>query len=392
MSINRRTFLKDSTTIAAGGLIGLTSFGRLSFAGSQGGGQLIDSTPAADGYRMPGEFEPHEAIWLVWPESTEWRFDGKIAEKVIAELATAIAGDIKVRLAASRKQAARVRSLVPDNVEVVEINAGTGWVRDDGPTFVINDKGDRRGVDWEFNEWGFPESYRDTSKAARRILKHEMADRYRAPLVMEGGSIHSDGQGTIITTEECLLNPNRNPDLTKLDIEENLKSYLGAKKIVWIPRGVFEDSTSGHVDNMCCFVRPGEVLLTWTDDQGDEQYDRSRQALDILEASTDANGTPFTVHKLQQPGPLFTTQEEKYSLPDGRDGEVEDRMPASYINYILTNRRVIFPLLDPEIDPIATETFARVFPDHEIIGVPGREILLHGGNFHCISQNLPLPA
>lgn len=368
-------------------LMGLTG---LSFAGSRKLSLLLNSIPTSDGFRMPGEFEPHEAIWLVWPEAAEWRLGGKYAEKVITDLATAIAGDIQVRLAVSPRQAARVRSLVPDTIEVVEImNTGTNWVRDDGPTFLIDDKGGRRGVDWTFNEWGYPESYWDTNRTAKRVLEHEQAERYRAPLVLEGGSIHSDGHGTIITTEECLLHPNRNPDLSKQEIEEYLKSYLGAKKVIWLPVGVFEDSTSGHVDNLCCFARPSEVILTWTDDQSDPQFDRSRQALEVLEASTDANGSRLTVNKLHQPGPLFITEEERASMPEARIGEVEDRLPASYVNYILTNRRVIFPLLDLKTDSRARETFARVFPKHTIIGVEGREILIHGGNFHCISQNLP---
>lgn len=398
MQIYRRTFLTGSAAAA----VGFLSLGGVSLARNQKITPFVGSTPIADGFRMPGEFEPQEAIWLVWPETSEWRHRGKPAEKAITKLAQAISGDIPVRLAVSKAQASKVRSMMPSGVEVVEINAGTGWVRDDGPTFLINDKGDRRGVDWVFNDWGYPEQEKDTSTTAQKLINHEKAVRYRAPLVLEGGSIHSDGQGTIITTEECLLNPNRNPGLTKKDIEDHLKNYLGAKKIIWLPFGVFKDSTSGHVDNMCCFAAPGEVLLTWTDDQDDEQYERSRKALEVLEASTDANGSRFKVHKLHQPGPLYMTEGERNSMPDSmldedewdeetmdEEDRFEDRMPGSYINYILTNNRVIFPLLDPQTDPIAKETFARAFPKHEIIGVEGREILLHGGNFHCISQNLP---
>lgn len=349
----------------------------------------LDSLPRVDGFRMPGEFEPHEAIWLVWPEQPEWRLGGKLAEKAYVQLAAAIAGDITVRLAVTQAQSARVRALMPSNVDIVEIDGGSGWIRDDGPTFVINDAGERRGIDWIFNGWGFPEEGGYKEGTAKKLLTHEKALRYRAPLVLEGGSIHSDGRGTIITTEECLLNPNRNPGLSKQQIEEHLKNYLGARKVIWVPRGVFKDSTSGHVDNMCCFVKPSEVLLTWTDDQKDPQYQRSLEALKVLESSTDADGAKITVHKLYQPGPLFTTEAERKSMPGAEEGDVEHRMPGSYINYILTNKRVVFPMLDPVMDARAKETFSKVFPQREIIGVPGREILLHGGNFHCISQNLP---
>lgn len=384
MFINRRTLLAGTAlTIGAG------SLPFLGMAQKKTGSTLLNSTPQADGFRMPGEFENHEAIWLVWPESPEWRYRGKLAEPVIAELAAVISEDMDVRLVVSRREAARVRNLVPDSIEIVEMNGGTNWVRDDGATFLINDAGERRGIDWEFNDWGYPDDYWDTSKMARRMLKKESADRYRAPLVMEGGSIHSNGRGTILTTEECLLNPNRNPDLSKTDIENHLKEYLSAQKVLWLPRGVFEDSTSGHVDNMACFVGPSEVILTWTDDRSDPQYERSAEALRVLESSTDAQGNRIKVHKLYQPGPLFVTDEERNSMPDSRAGEIEERMPASYVNYILTNNRVVYPMLDPEMDQEAERTFARAFPTREIIGVPGREILLHGGNFHCISQNLP---
>ncbi len=177
------------------------------------------------------------------------------------------------------------------------------------------------------------------------------------PLVLEGGSIHADGQGTVITTEECLLNPNRNPDLDKEQIGGYLQTYLGAENIIWLPRGVCKDVTSGHVDNMGCFVRPAEVLLTWTDDPNDEQYERSWETLELLEASTDARGRGFTVHKLHQPGPLYETEEERATFPEWRQNEFEwnqGRLAGSYINYILTNRRVIFPLLDPEYDGVTS--------------------------------------
>jgi len=354
---------------------------------------------------MPGEFERQEAVWLVWPEAPDWRLEGEPAKEVFAELAAAIAGDISVRLGVTASQAAKARSMVTGSVEVVELTAGTGWIRDDGPTFLIDDGGARRGVDWDFNIWGYAGQSRfsknftsylmnDANEAAQRLLEYEGADCYRAPLVLEGGSIHSDGLGTVITTEECLLNPNRNPNLEKEEIEEYLKSYLGAKKIIWLPLGVYMDVTSGHVDNMCCFVRPSEVILTWTDDPNDEQYERSHQALEILEASTDASGAHFTIHKLHQPGPLYYTDEEIASFPYAEEivEESELRLAGSYVNYILTNRRVIFPLLDPEYDRNASEILARVFPEHEVIGLESREILLHGGDLHCISQQLPARA
>jgi agmatine deiminase len=387
--------------------LGLSGYGALRFGRRRKLIPSIESTPSADGFRMPGEFERQEAVWLVWPEAPDWRLEGEPAKEVFAELAAAIAGDIPVRLAVTASQAAEARSMVTDSVEVVELTAGTGWIRDDGPTFLIDDGGARRGVDWDFNIWGYAGQSRfsknftsylmnDANEAAQRLLEYERADCYRAPLVLEGGSIHSDGLGTVITTEECLLNPNRNPNLEKEELEEHLKNYLGAKKIIWLPHGVYMDVTSGHVDNMCCFVKPSEVILTWTDDSNDAQYERSHRALEILEASTDASGAHFTVHKLHQPGPLYYTDEEIASFPSWYSEELVEesdrRLAGSYVNYILTNHRVIFPLLDPEYDRGAGETLARAFPEHEIIGLESREILLHGGDLHCISQQLPARA
>jgi len=386
--------------------MGLCGYGGLRFGRRRKLIPVVDSTPIADGFHMPGEFERQEAVWLVWPEALDWRMGGEPAQKVVAELAAAIAGDIPVRLAVTAAQSARARSMVTGSVEVVEIIAGTGWIRDDGPTFLIDDDGTRRGVDWDFNNWGYAGQSRfsknfasylmnDSNEAAQRLLDYEGADCYRAPLVLEGGSIHTDGRGTIITTEECLLNPDRNPHLGKEEIEEYLKSYLGAGKVIWLPEGVYKDVTSGHVDNMCCFVRPAEVLLTWTDDPNDAQYERSHRALEILEASTDASGSRFTIHKLHQPGPLYMTEQEIASFPEWITEELEwskGRLAGSYVNYILTNHRVIFPLLDPEYDRRASETLARAFPKHEIIGLESREILLHGGDLHCISQQVPAMA
>ena len=364
----------------------------------------IDSTPTADGFRMPAEFERQEAIWLVWPEARIWRRRGRPAQEVVVELANAIAEDTPVRLAATSGQAARVRAAVSGSVEVVEMSAGTGWVRDDGPTFLTNDLGERRGVDWDFNLWGFGGMNRlakgvssfltgGPAEAAQRILQYEGAAGYRAPFVLEGGSIHSDGEGTVITTEECLLNPNRNPQLSKEQIDQNLRSYLGAEKVIWLPLGVFKDGTSGHVDNMCCFARPAEVLLTWTEDSDDEQYERSHEAFEILAGSTDARGRRLSVHKLHQPGPLFASESERQSMPSGSEREFEwsgGRLAGSYVNFVLTNRLVIVPLLDPEHDDAAKEMLASLFPTREVVGVESREILLHGGNLHCISQQVPV--
>ncbi|CAB1055101.1 Agmatine deiminase (EC 3.5.3.12) [Spiroplasma endosymbiont of Danaus chrysippus] len=176
----------------------------------------------------------------------------------------------------------------------------------------------------------------------QRITKTK--EKYGKSIVLEGGSIHQDGEGTIYTTEECLLNPNRNPDLTKEEIEEHLKQYLNAQKIIWIPRGVYNDETSGHVDNLLHIITPGHVVLTWTDDKNDPQYERSLEALTFLKNSTDAKGRKIKVTKLHQSAPLFITKSEaenREKSPRFANRTEGFRMPASYVNFYITNKTII---------------------------------------------------
>jgi agmatine deiminase len=222
----------------------------------------LDSTPARDGYRMPGEFEPHSGCWMAWPERPDnWRQDAAPAQEAFAGVAEAVAACEAVTMAASDAQFERCRAMLPSSVRVVEVSTDDAWMRDIGPTFVVDGAGGRRGVDWRFNAWGGHDGglyhpWDRDERAARKVLEVEGADRYRAPLVLEGGAIHVDGEGTVLTTEQCLLNPNRNPNLVREEIEQLLCGYLGAEKVLWLGSGVIEDETDGHVDNLACFARP----------------------------------------------------------------------------------------------------------------------------------------
>ena len=237
----------------------------------------LSSTPRDDGFRMPGEFEPHEKCWMLWPRRGDtWRLGAKPAQAAFAEVAAAIAAFEPVSVGASPDQWENARAMLPDAVRVVEISSDDAWMRDVGPTFVVDGGQETRGVDWHFNAWGgleggiyFP--WAQDSLVARKVLEIEAINRYRAPLVMEGGSFHVDGQGTLITTAECLLNANRNPKMTREQIETCLQDYLNIEKVIWIDKGVYMDETDGHVDNLCCYLKPGEVLLTWTDDPDDPE-------------------------------------------------------------------------------------------------------------------------
>ncbi len=360
--------------------------------------RTLKSTPRRDGFRMPAEFEPHAGTWMIWPERPDnWRLGAKPAQEAFAAVAAAIAASEPVTVGASAAQYENARARLPAGVRVVELTTNDAWARDTGPTCVVDARGRVRGVDWVFNAWGgldgglyFPWDHDD--QVARKLLEIEGLDRYRAPFVLEGGAIHVDGEGTVITTEECLLNPNRNPGLSREDLEEGLRDYLGARQVIWLGRGVFNDETDGHVDNLCCFVRPGEVALTWCDDPDDPQYEISRDAQARLRAARDARGRRLVVHRIPQPGPLFVTAEEASGL-DLREGtkprRAGDRMAGSYVNFYVAHRRVVVPLLDPATDARALRILRRLFPGREVVGVPAREILLGGGNIHCITQQLP---
>lgn len=361
--------------------------------------RTLTSTPKQDGYHMPGEFETHTGCWMLWPQRPDnWRLGAKPAQRAFAAVAEAISRFEALTVGVSRQQFLNARRMLPAQVRLVEMSCNDAWMRDCGPTFVVNDaqKGQSeavRGVDWKFNAWGglyFPWDQDDL--VARKVLEIERLDRYPADLVLEGGSIHTDGQGTLLTTEECLLNPNRNPALSRSAIEKQLQDYLGVEKIIWLKRGVFGDETSGHVDNLCCFVRPGAVALTWTEDKSDPQYAISAEAYEILSQAKDDRGRRLEIHKIHQPAPLYITAKESEGV-DAVEGTLPrragERLAASYVNFYIGNEGVIVPVFDDMHDTVALETLQRLFPQREVVGLPGREILLGGGGIHCITQQQP---
>jgi agmatine deiminase len=358
----------------------------------------LTGTPAADGYRMPAEFEPHSGCWMAWPERPDnWRLGAKPAQRAYAAVAEAINASDPVTVAVSDAQFEHCRSLLSPSIRVVEVATDDAWIRDIGPTFVVDGRGGRRGIDWHFNAWGgldgglyFP--WDRDERVARKVLEIEGADRYRAPIVLEGGSIHVDGEGTVISTEECLLNPNRNPELSREQIERVLFDHLGAEKMIWLGRGAYDDETDGHVDNLACFARPGVVLLSYCEDESDPQHAISRDAQQRLEAATDARGRRLEVIRLPSPGPITITAEEAEGV-DAVEGSLPrragDRLAASYANFYIATSRIVYPLLDERYDEQAAEVLRGCFPERELIGVPAREILLGGGNIHCITQQVP---
>ncbi|RLQ22024.1 agmatine deiminase [Seongchinamella sediminis] len=360
--------------------------------------QALPSTPRADGFRMPGEHEPQQAVLMAWPQRGDnWRDHAGPAQQAFAAVAAAIAGATPVIMCASAGQMATARQHLPDSVELLEIPCNDSWMRDIGPSYVVNDQGQLRGVDWQFNAWGgevngLYADWADDDALAGRVLALRGEQRYRAPFILEGGAIHVDGEGTCITTAECLLHPGRNPGLDQPAIEELLCEYLNVDKVIWLPRGLYNDETDGHVDNILHLVKPAEVVLTWCDDPADPMYQICRDCLAVLESQTDARGRRFTVHKLPLPGPLYMTAEEAAGVQPapGMERAAGERLAASYANFLISNQRVVFPLLDPAHDDTVRDFLARLFTGREIVGVPGREIVLGGGNIHCITQQIPI--
>ena len=362
----------------------------------------LTSTPRADGFRMPAEWEPHAKTWMVWPQRPDnWRLGGKPAQAAFTAVAKAIAEFEPVTVCASAGQYENARArLNHANIRVLEITSDDAWVRDTGPTFVTNHSGEVRGVDWAFNAWGGFDGglywpWQRDDQVARKILEVEGCARYRtAGFVLEGGSIHVDGEGTLITTEECLLNRNRNPQLCREEIERILNTHLAIDKVIWLPDGLFNDETDGHVDNFCCYVRPGEVLLAWTDDSNDPNYPRCQAAMAVLENTRDAKGRQLLVHKMPIPGPLHATDAECAGVDMVEGSQPRDpsiRLAGSYVNFLIVNGGIIAPSFDDPKDAAAQAILQRIFPEHRVVMVPGREILLGGGNIHCITQQQPAP-
>src|SRR3954452_18458730 len=264
---------------------------------------------------------------MAWPERPDnWRLGAKPAQEAYAAVAVAISASAPVTMAVSDAQFENCRSLLPPEVRVIEVSTDDAWIRDTGPTFVVDGNGDRRGVDWHFNAWGGTEGglyfpWDRDDRVAAKVLEVEGADRYQAPIVLEGGAIHVDGEGTVLTTEECLLNPNRNPELSREQIERVLLDYLGAEKVIWLCAGVFEEETDGHVDILAYCSGPGPILLTWTDEEDDPQHLISSDARERLQAATDAQGRPLEIVLLPSPGPLQISAEEAQGV-DAAEGTV----------------------------------------------------------------------
>lgn len=438
-------------------------------------------TPAADGFFMPGEFEPHVGCIMIWPERPgSWIYGAKAARRAFANVIAAVAESEKVYVAVNESSLASAIEVLFDgqsrpgkragtfcwdeeaagheanagrrtggddmkgsqaqmdggcrepsswrrNVEIFIAETDDAWARDIAPTFVVktsrqtedaqaenrlpreknmaqsgNPARRVRAVNWEFNAWGgavdglYASWEKDNAFAKYFCGKYGYEVYDAAPFVLEGGSIHSDGEGTVLVTESCLLSAGRNPSLAREQIEERLRRYLGAKKVLWLPRGIYQDETNEHVDNVCAFLRPGEVVLAWTDNRDDPQYPLSAACMEYLAQVTDAKGRKLTIHKLPVPDiPVCITEEELkgYAFEEGEDErEAGERLAASYVNFYFSNGAVVMPVFggeNEESDRRAVMLMEQWNPERKVIPVAARDILVGGGNIHCITQQIP---
>jgi agmatine deiminase len=344
------------------------------------------ATPAQLGYRMPAEWEPHRGTWLSWPHK-EASWPGKFGPVpgIFATMVRHLADREEVHInVAGPGMEQDIRSFLADagadsgNVFFHHHPTNDAWVRDHGPIFIQRQEGDATAeaiVDWKFNAWGDKYPPYDLDDVIPTRIGEELGlPVFHPGIVMEGGSIDVNGLGTLLTTEACLLNRNRNPELTRAEIERYLCAYLGVSHILWLGEGIVGDDTDGHVDDLTRFVDPRTVVTAIEDDPADENYEPLQRNLERLNRMTDQNGRPLRVVTLPMPRPMW------------HDGQ---RLPASYANFYVANNLVLLPAYDPARDEEARATLQSVFPTREVIGIDCTDLVWGLGAFHCVTQQWP---
>ncbi|MFZ7134167.1 MAG: CCA tRNA nucleotidyltransferase [Eubacteriales bacterium] len=332
-----------------------------------------------DQYYMPPEWEAHQRTFISWPvrEAMIWQENYKEVCQTYAQVAKVISQFEPVTIIVNTNQYGEAEMFCGKKVRLLEIPHNDAWVRDNGPTFVRKQE-QLAGINWKFNAWGekyIPYDLDD--QVARRILDQYNVAAVDVPVVLEGGSIHVDGEGTLLTTEECLLNKNRNPRLSREQIEGYMKRYLGISSIIWLKRGLYGDETDGHIDNIACFAKPGMILIQVCRDPGDPNYEIAMEGLEILRKVKDALGRTLKIVQIPQPP-------ERYYR--------NRRLTLSYMNFYFVNNGIILPVFggDAEKTDIrAKRILQEVFPDRRIVTVDGMGLIAEGGNVHCITQQMP---
>ncbi len=340
---------------------------------------MAEQVPVDHGFFMPAEWAPHERCWMAWPcRDSLWEEGLVAARAAYAEVAKAIAGFEPVTMLVNPEDLDQAAAACGEGVTCQTLPLDDSWMRDSGPSFLVDGKGGLAGVDWGFNAWGEKfHPYDQDALIAERLLEHLGVSRYAAPLIMEGGSLHVDGEGTLLTSEECLLNPNRNPSLDRAAIEDLLCRYLGVEAFVWLGQGLDKDDTDGHVDNIACFVRPGVVMAVTCDDPSDANHAILQDNLTRLRRTRDARGHDLEVIELPLPREVRYLQGQRLAL--------------SYVNYYIANGGIVMPSFGDANDAVAFDVVSKAFPDRKVVQVRADAILAGGGGIHCITQQQPRP-
>ncbi|MBI1812589.1 agmatine deiminase family protein [Candidatus Peregrinibacteria bacterium] len=339
-------------------------------------------TPGALGYRMPAEWEPHEATWLIWPHD-ERHWPGKfetvhsIWARMVKELETGedvrilIHDDAVQRIAESHMESAGVSG---ERVHLHRFPSNFAWARDCGPIFLKNDRGEAVLTHWSYNAWGNHWEHNLDDHVPEAVAAITGLERVAVPMVLEGGSVDVNGRGALLTTENCLLNPNRNPDLSKEQIEERIRIYLGVAKVLWLRGDIAGDDTSGHIDALARFVNPSTIVTIIEEDPNDENHGSLQKNLEHLKTLTDQDGHPFEIIPLPLPKPV---------LWNGK------RLPATYANFYIGNAVVLLPVFDDPNDAVAIEVLQKAFPDRRIAAINARDLIWGLGAFHCVTMQQP---
>ena len=323
------------------------------------------------GLFMPGEWEKHTCCWMAWPARVDLWPNIEATIKSYADVANAIAEFEPVNLLVLPSMLDDAKAYLSKNVEIIEMSIDDSWTRDSGPNFLINDSGLLAGSTWEFNAWGDKfRPYDQDALMGSRILDLVGVDEYISTMIAEGGGITVDGEGTVITTESCFPNKNRNPHLTKKEIESELCRTLGASKVIWIPGDPDETGTDGHIDGIAAFIEPGRILVEISPDSSDPHYRVGQNNVKALKNIKDAKGRTLEIDFIY---------EGDYSV-------LEFDECRSYINSYLANGAVIVPGYNHERDHLAVETYQKIYPDREVVQIQISDIAIGGGGIHCITQ------
>ncbi|WP_240945990.1 agmatine deiminase family protein [Pseudomaricurvus alkylphenolicus] len=334
-------------------------------------------SPADEGFRMPAEWEAHDRCWMMWPSRESMWEDFDKTKSCFAGIAQAISEFEPVTVVVCEQDAQEARSLMGEDIDLMVAPIDDSWARDAGPNFLVNERGELAGSCWEFNAWGQKyQPHHNDNAVGEVILKHAGARSFVSELVAEGGAISVDGEGTVLTTESCLLHTNRNPGWSRRQVEEELCRTLGATKVIWLPGNDDEVETNGHVDGLAAFVRPGVVLMEISYDPEHPWYDIMRANLEALKGQTDAKGRTIDIVLI----------EDAYGCE-----MLSDSFCTSYINSYLPNGGVVMPKYGIAADERARAVFEKLFPERRIVQVNVDGVAVGGGGIHCITQQQPRP-